>query len=149
MAEKKFRNAAAKLLAQHSSRPGDRQIYETAAQSPGFARTADTRAAETRASEPKPQRAPTNPEPFGRGVNHDIAISSPVLLKQNQPARHSATQADMVAALIKYIIIIVAALLGCAVVVFAGFQTGLGMSGNIAIGLFGGAILGLLVTYVL
>ncbi len=90
-----------------------------------------------------------NPEPFSRGVNHDIAVSNPIPLKQNQPARQTATQADMVAALIKYIIIILAALLGCAVMVFFGFETVLGVTGNIALGLFGGAVLGLLVTYAL
>ena len=129
MADAKFKNAAAKLLAQHSVKPGGKLTYGPPSGRVEAPATLEAPAARESKSAPpikSPQPQPVPPP------------SRPVV--EPRPV-----QADMITALIKYIIVIIFALLGCAIVILTGFNTGFGVAANIGAGLLGGAVLGMLI----
>lgn len=143
MAVNKFKNAASKLLAQHSLRPEEKMVYD-----PPTGKTAVTPAI-TRAIEPAYERTAMNPKLVDRRENNDITASKPILLKQEAPKKHEALPGDLVTELIKYIIVLSSALLGSAIAVFLVPEALIGFGGNIVLGLFGGTALGFIITKIL
>lgn len=135
MADNKFKNAAAKLLAQHSIKQDEKFIYDPPVSRPDI----------PPAIEPRPERPPMDPMPFVPEKNYGIPISKPIVLPPNKPSKQDAINADMVTALIRIIIVLVSVLLGWAIAAFIVPESILGGINKIALGIFAGTILGLII----
>lgn len=135
MAEQKFKNAAAKLLAQHSIRPGVWQGYNEPKSSIPNPPQTENESLPIVPAVSLPVSRPLSPEPLER-------VKSKERVAQPNPVR-----SDMVVSLIKYIVIMLLALVGWGAAAFLIPDAMLSGVAKIAAGLFGGTLLGLIVTW--
>lgn len=155
MADNKFKTAAAKLLAQHAAKQENRQLatpdpVEDAAPAP-VRPTQETLPA-TEASAPVRDTAPIPAKP-PRNLNlvwqTEPSAAAPFTPPPLVPAPEPAVPASSFS-LYKISMVLLHAVIGCGLM----FElippiAGIGIAGNIAIGLVGGAALGLIVTKIL
>lgn len=146
----KFRNAAAKLLAQHSVRTAEKLQYDSQtvvqpplrplSQVPAF-----TPPSVPTADRSSPVAEPPPPPPAAKPVPVNRPVPPPsVRLEDPTPV-----PAEMVTSLIKYIVVMGSALVGWAIAVFLVPETVLSGSRSIAAGLCGGAAVGFLISRLL
>lgn len=164
MVGNKFKTAASKLLAQHSAKHGGRATFATqqVKQQPMPAPPpVETRQEPLMYNREPLDRSWGNSGPMAgpmpgatsnpmsnpmSGSTASMHGTHPVILQQRIHEDSDSRHDDMVSSLIKYIIVIVTALIGWGVVALFGIETNLGSAGNIALGLVVGAAVGLVVT---